>query len=136
MSELKLVQVNTITNRINALYSVFGNVASIDVPFQVGNAANLGMFMREWTLETARVDSDVDSVYGAGASPSNVREPAAERSTTHPSLVLRLLVTNVRVHTGPKEALDFLYEIPQLGLEADAQVVREIGGEGARDKER
>lgn len=101
LTELKLVQVNSITRRSVDVYSVFANVDKVDVPFNVGNARKLGHFLREWTLETARIEGEVDDMWGGGGGPNESGDRSAHVSAAsealpgskqHPSLILKVCV--------------------------------------------
>lgn len=124
LSELMFVQKNALTQRKVDAYTIVGNVDRIDIPFHVGNAGQLGHFLKEWTFENAREEVGATSIWGS-ERVARATPPVSQDTSTHgkarPTLFAKLLVQNVRVHTGDLVALDFLYEIPGIGLEIDAQ---------------
>ncbi len=124
-SELMFVQRNPVTQRKTDAYAIVGNVDQIDVPFQIGNAGRLGLFLQEWKLETARSEMSANTMFEERASSAQPSVAAADDglfgTAPRPSVTVNLLIRNVCVRTGDLAALDFKYEIPGIGLEIDAQ---------------
>jgi hypothetical protein len=95
LSELMFVQRNPVTQRRTDAYAIIGNVDKIDVPFQLGNASGLGLFLQEWKLETARSESSSNTMYDQERRTVAPTEEGAFESGRRPSVMVNVLIRKV-----------------------------------------